>query len=61
MGGLSPPVTAGQQREVVLTFLSITSKPAFVEAFTVSEKEKRRPVFRQISELNQPIRRPCSH
>lgn len=39
MGALSHPVTAGQQREVVLTFLATTSKPAFVQPFTVSKKK----------------------
>ena len=41
MGGLSHPVTAGQQREVVLTFLAITSKLAFAQPFTISKKKKK--------------------
>lgn len=35
-------------------------KASICAALHCIKKEKRRPVFRQISELNQPIRWPCS-
>jgi len=37
--GLSRPMTAGQQGEAILTFLSVTSKPAFVQPFTASKNQ----------------------